>query len=69
MNDTLSREWVPEPDGRGTWNILSTCILTIILCAGHLYLQICLPNRTVHLGNGDTNSTLPVLRYSDLSFY
>lgn len=32
MNNTLTREWVPEPDGRGTWNILSTCILTIILC-------------------------------------
>lgn len=24
--------WVSEPDGRGTWGILSTCLLTIILC-------------------------------------
>jgi hypothetical protein len=24
--------WVDEPDGRGTWGILSTCLLTIILC-------------------------------------
>lgn len=34
MNITLTntRDWVSEPDGRGTWGILSTCILTIILC-------------------------------------
>jgi hypothetical protein len=34
MNGTLTatRDWVPEPDGRGTWGILSTCVLTIILC-------------------------------------
>jgi hypothetical protein len=34
MNDsiTTTRDWVPEPDGRGTWGILSTCVLTIILC-------------------------------------
>ncbi|KAJ5383003.1 hypothetical protein N7517_000914 [Penicillium concentricum] len=34
MNDTIitTRGWVPEPDGRGTWGILSTCVLTIILC-------------------------------------
>lgn len=25
-------EWVSEPDGRGTWSILSTCLLTISLC-------------------------------------
>ncbi|KAJ6134361.1 hypothetical protein N7523_000683 [Penicillium sp. IBT 18751x] len=24
--------WVAEPDGRGTWAILSTCSLTILLC-------------------------------------
>ncbi|KAJ5219727.1 hypothetical protein N7468_008931 [Penicillium chermesinum] len=24
--------WVDEPDGRGTWDILSTCVLTIFLC-------------------------------------
>lgn len=24
--------WVTEPDGRGSWSILSTCLLTIILC-------------------------------------
>ncbi|KAJ5512256.1 hypothetical protein N7463_001808 [Penicillium fimorum] len=34
MNNTLTatRAWVSEPDGRGTWGILSTCVLTIILC-------------------------------------
>ncbi|KAJ5737019.1 uncharacterized protein N7483_002144 [Penicillium malachiteum] len=24
--------WVDEPNARGTWDILSTCILTIALC-------------------------------------
>lgn len=24
--------WVDEPNGRGTWGILSTCLVTIILC-------------------------------------
>lgn len=34
MNDTIpsARGWVNEPDGRGTWSILSTCLLTIFLC-------------------------------------
>ncbi|KAL4895085.1 hypothetical protein BDV59DRAFT_159745 [Aspergillus ambiguus] len=30
-NSTTSG-WVYEPDCRGTWSILSTCLLTIILC-------------------------------------
>ncbi|KAJ5150679.1 uncharacterized protein N7500_010868 [Penicillium coprophilum] len=32
MNDTTAQGWIGEPDGRGTWSILSTCILTIVLC-------------------------------------
>ncbi|BCS03147.1 uncharacterized protein AKAW2_70025A [Aspergillus luchuensis] len=24
--------WIDEPDGRGTWSILSSCLLTIVLC-------------------------------------
>ena len=24
--------WVPEPNGRGTYNLLSTCLLTLGLC-------------------------------------
>ncbi|KAL8870684.1 MAG: hypothetical protein Q9174_003329, partial [Haloplaca sp. 1 TL-2023] len=33
-NDSLiiSSRWVPEPNGRGTWSLLSTCIITILLC-------------------------------------
>lgn len=31
-NTTTIYGWVDEPDGRGTWSILSTCLLTIILC-------------------------------------
>ncbi|KAL8659400.1 MAG: hypothetical protein Q9202_007149 [Teloschistes flavicans] len=30
VNGTSS--WVPEPNGRGTWSLLSTCIITISLC-------------------------------------
>ncbi|KAL2841357.1 hypothetical protein BJX68DRAFT_271231 [Aspergillus pseudodeflectus] len=29
---TPTRGWVEEPRGRGTWSILSTCLLTISLC-------------------------------------
>ncbi|KAL9034921.1 MAG: hypothetical protein Q9180_005139, partial [Flavoplaca navasiana] len=29
-NGTTS--WTPEPNGRGTWSLLSTCIITISLC-------------------------------------
>lgn len=31
-SEFTSHGWVNEPNGRGTWNILSTCLLTIILC-------------------------------------
>lgn len=33
-NDTANATsaWVPEPNGRGTWSLLSTCIITISLC-------------------------------------
>lgn len=31
-NTTSHLGWVDEPDGRGTWGILSTCSLTILLC-------------------------------------
>ncbi|EED18926.1 hypothetical protein TSTA_126340 [Talaromyces stipitatus ATCC 10500] len=32
MTSTNVSNWVSEPDGRGTWGILSSCVLTIILC-------------------------------------
>lgn len=38
-NDTVNWQW--EPNTRGTWSILSTCILTLLLCfwsAVHLNL-------------------------------
>lgn len=33
-NDTVNgtSSWVPEPNGRGTWSLLSTCLITISLC-------------------------------------
>ena len=32
MNDTFVSGWVQEPDGRGTWSILWSCLVTIFLC-------------------------------------
>ncbi|KAL8925821.1 MAG: hypothetical protein Q9208_003318 [Pyrenodesmia sp. 3 TL-2023] len=33
-NDSINSTpaWVPEPNGRGTWSLLSTCIITTSLC-------------------------------------
>lgn len=32
MDNTIRHGWVPEPDGRGTWSILWSCLVTISLC-------------------------------------
>lgn len=32
QNDTEVSGWVSDPDGRGTFTILSSCILTLSLC-------------------------------------
>ena len=34
MNDYTNgtRGWVPQPDGRGTIDIITSCVFTIILC-------------------------------------
>jgi hypothetical protein len=45
MNSSSGQEysgWRGEPSGRGTWSILSTCLITLTLCvwtAVHLNLQ------------------------------
>lgn len=31
-NDTIVSGWVQDPDGRGTFTILSSCIITLSLC-------------------------------------
>lgn len=31
-NSTAQATWVDSPDGRGTWDILSSCIITLSLC-------------------------------------
>ncbi|KAL4908147.1 hypothetical protein BDW74DRAFT_146927 [Aspergillus multicolor] len=31
-SSATSHGWVGEPEGRGTWSILSTCLLTMLLC-------------------------------------
>ena len=33
---TMNHGWVPEPDGRGTWSILWSCLATISFAHGHL---------------------------------
>ena len=32
MNTTTLHGWVPEPDSRGTWSILWSCLVTIAIC-------------------------------------
>ncbi len=32
QNNTLISGWVSDPDGRGTFTILSSCVLTLSLC-------------------------------------
>lgn len=29
---SVSHAWVSEPDGQGTWEIIQTCLLTLLLC-------------------------------------
>ena len=31
-NETLTHGWMPEPQGRGTWSILWSCLATIFIC-------------------------------------
>ena len=43
-NETLVHGWVSEPNGRGTWSILWSCLATIFLCtwsAMHLDVPEC----------------------------
>lgn len=43
-NDTINTGWVADPDGRGTFTILSSCVLTLSLCvyaAIHLNVRPC----------------------------
>ena len=52
-NQTIINGWVPEPDGRGTWSILWSCLVTTVLCTwSALHLDV--PERT--------NSTYLVFR-------
>ena len=29
---TVSHAWVDEPNGRGTWGLIQTCLVTLFLC-------------------------------------
>ena len=40
-NGTILHGWVPEPDGRGTWSILWSCLVTIFICTwSALHLEV-----------------------------
>ncbi|KAK0710086.1 hypothetical protein B0T26DRAFT_861322 [Lasiosphaeria miniovina] len=46
-NSTIVTGWVPEPEGRGTFGILRSCIMTLVLCVyTALHLNIPAPNLT-----------------------
>jgi hypothetical protein len=32
LNTEIAPSWVPEPEGRGTWKLLYSCVFTLILC-------------------------------------
>ncbi|EXJ70427.1 uncharacterized protein A1O5_06495 [Cladophialophora psammophila CBS 110553] len=41
-NTQFAKGWVNQPNGRGTWDIIQTCIVTLILCSwSSLVLNIC----------------------------
>ncbi len=43
-SETLTHGWIPEPQGRGTWSILWSCLATIFICTwSALHLDV--PNR------------------------
>jgi hypothetical protein len=52
LNTEIAPSWVPEPEGRGTWKLLYSCVFTLILCvwtaihlnippAGETWIQHC----------------------------
>lgn len=43
-NKTIVHGWVPEPDGRGTWSIVSSCLVTIFICTWSV-LHLDVPER------------------------
>ena len=43
-NKTIVHGWVPEPDGRGTWSIVWSCLVTIIICTWSV-LHLDVPER------------------------
>lgn len=40
-NDTIVHGWQPEPDGRGSWSIVWSCLVTVFLCTwSALHLKV-----------------------------
>ncbi|MCJ1479400.1 hypothetical protein MMC13_008085 [Lambiella insularis] len=47
MDATTIHGWVPEPDGRGTWSILWSCLVTISICTwSALHLNVPKPRHS-----------------------
>lgn len=47
MDATTLRGWVPKPDGRGTWSILWSCLVTIFICTwSALHLNVPKPRHS-----------------------
>lgn len=32
LNTQIAPSWVPDPDNRGTWSLLYSCVFTLVLC-------------------------------------
>ena len=49
-NDTIIHGWVAEPDGRGTWSVVWSCLATIFICTwSALHLDVPKKNGVLYL--------------------
>ena len=48
--------WVPDPDGRGTFSLILSCVITLSLCVwSAIHLNIPQPNETIPQGYLNTS--------------
>jgi len=47
LNTAIAPLWVPEPQGRGTWSLLYSCVFTLIICVWtSIHLNVPPPGET-----------------------
>lgn len=47
LRTEIAPAWVPDPSGRGTWNLLYSCLFTLLLCVyTAIHLHVPPPNQT-----------------------